>query len=453
MKRFLLGLLIAPFLCFGQNPKIVFDWISANGIGETPLTWTPIPAPPSFSSTATINVSCCAPTLESGEISPSGRHDLLVQGPFTSTLTPNGLIGTAISPFRYQSLDLNNRTVVGGNTITPGQQIVSTLNNSNYQYHYSYDLTGNTTTTNAGISGHGFNSVASGANFIFQDQVITNTSYAGFLINSSNTTNTYNNATASFIRIFGYPIEGEGFYWGSTITPTGGSYFTGLTSVSNSLVYNKGREAFQFNGHTSVTADKLTGHLSGQALIAGQDNLFQFQNSHGSLTNSIMDSAPVGMNIFSHEFTVENVYIRFVGGSSLSGPVKSIFVGNLLTAYSNPIPPVNNPAGGSPGKITFRNCYIDADVATTEVCWVEDPNVTIEFVDCVFGSNFASLYADHRGASNYSLIGTLTTNGNTVSSSIPHPTYTNFTPTDYNGHGLCITPLYYNLGMGYRNPK
>lgn len=451
MKRFLLGLLIAPFLCFGQNPKIVFDWVSANGIGETPLTWTPIPAPPSFSSTATINVSCCAPTLESGEISPSGRHDLLVQGPFTSTLTPNGLIGTAISPFRYQSLDLNNRTVVGGNTITPGQQIVSTLNNSNYQYHYSYDVTGYTDNTRAGISAFGLLSTAAGAVGLYQDHVVTNTSYAGWLLQSGNTSNTYS-FTGSFLRIFGYPIEGEGLYLGSTVTPAGGSLFTDPTIVHDCLVYNKGRESYQFNGHNNVVAYKLTARLVGQAGIAGQNNLWQFQNSHGTLDDSILDGAPVGMNIFSHGLIVSNTYFHWTGGSSSSGPVKSIFIGNLLAAYSSPVPPTNNPAGGSPGTITFINCYFDVDVASTEVAWVEDPNVTVEFQNCKFDPLFSTLYADNRGASNYSLVGTLTTNGNTVTS-MPTPTYTNFDPAQPLTHGLCTTPTYYLLGMGYRNPR
>ena len=49
--------------------------------------------------------------------------------------------------------------------------------------------------------------------------------------------------------------------------------------------------------------------------------------------------------------------------------------------------------------------------------------------------------------------GTLTDGGgNTFGATIPTPTFSNYTPTDFNGHGLLTEQTHHALGRGYRTP-
>jgi hypothetical protein len=440
MKKLLsLSLFVLSALVgFGQS----FDWIVPNPV----KTYKVMPADPTLGSTATIT-DAVGPTLESGEISPGGRKDILVTGPaYNNSLIPNGLVGTSGAPYRFFSLSSPTRTYVGGNTLTAGQQAVSSLNSSNFTYFYGLGIVGNSSTGVAGISGVSYNALSNGATFTFSNTIIHDVSYAGFQVNSGTPANSYNNININFTRIFGYSIEGEGFYLGNTNTSSYSPY-TGITSIKDNLVYNKGRECIQVNGHNFADIKNFTGVTCGAAAINGQDYLLQVQNSNGRVAYSIFDGAPELVNLATHNVTISFCYFRWNGSTSnLNG-----YVANYLTSYSTYVGYTNPPGGGGSGKILFENCIFDPDNAVTNMLFVDDPNVTIEFKNCIFKTNITNLFFDNRGASNYSLIGTKTTNGNSTLADPENPTYNNLLYSSESTHGLVTNDLYYWMGLGYRS--
>lgn len=445
MKRGLL-LLVSLLISFCQQAQSKIDFLTQSAQKTyTTVTRTAIPT---FTSTATIT-DAVGPTLESGEISPSGRRQILVTGPtYANSLIPNALIGSSGSPYQFKSLDVNNRTTLGGDVLTTGQQVTASLNSSNYVYYYSLNFTGDSNSGVSGISGAAFTALSTGAHVGYFDIVATNLSYAGLQINSGSNSLSYADFILEGYRVFGYVIEGEGAYLGSTDTNNHSEY-TGTTTVYNFLAYNKGREGIQFAGHHNVDASHITCVNVGQAGVAlDQIFGFQFQNSHGTITKSIFDGSGRPMNLASHDLYMEDMYFHWTGGSGVNA---SGYVANLLTSYPSPITPTNNPSGGSTGKIVCNRCEFDVDVATDHIIWVDDPNVTIEITNSIVDPLITAVYHDNRGASNYSLVGGLSDHGNVVST--PHvPVYSNFTTTDYSGHGLITDDYYYYKGMGYRTP-
>lgn len=78
-------------------------------------------------------------------------------------------------------------------------------------------------------------------------------------------------------------------------------------------------------------------------------------------------------------------------------------------------------------------------------------NVNITITNCRIEGP-TSLFQDSRGGSP---TGTLTDGGGNTfvaSGTIPVPTFSNFTSTDFNGHGLLTEKTHHLKGRGYRTP-
>lgn len=82
---------------------------------------------------------------------------------------------------------------------------------------------------------------------------------------------------------------------------------------------------------------------------------------------------------------------------------------------------------------------------------VYDPEVNITVSNCRI-AGATSLFGDSRGGG---ATGTLTDGGGNTfvsASEIPTPTFSNYTPTDFTGHGLLTESYNHALGRGYRTP-
>lgn len=405
-------------------------------------TYTAIPTPPSFGTTTTLVYATTGNTIESGET--GGNTDLLVDTTFADRMRPNGLVGTSGTPYRFKSLSDSVYSVIGGDAVTAATQVITTLNSSNYCYFYHIKLIGNSTESADGITGFNWNPVSGSNAIVLSDAIIDNVGFAGVQFQASS--NTYDSINLNFVRVFGWPIEGECYYLGKTDKTT----YAVITSLvmDNCLGTNKGRDGIQINNCLDIQVSNCTIYDVGKANTAGQRALTQVQNSFGLVENCIFDGSPNLCDIASHGITFRNCYFRWDNSSG--------FIGDLLAQYASPIGTTNTPSPtGTPGSgtILFDNCVFDPVNTMTNMLQVNDADVHVEVRDSIISTNITNLYLDNRGTSSYDLIGTPTTNGNTqiAPASIPKPSYTNF-DVDASDHGLVTDDYWYNRGAGYRTP-
>ena len=222
----------------------------------------------------------------------------------------------------------------------------------------------------------------------------------------------------------------------SGIHPRGFHYIDTLY-VRHYLAYNTSREGFQAEHVNYIDASKGTVKLVGQTGGAGQNNTVQIHDSNGTIEGFIFDDAPTLWNIFTHGFTFNNCTFIF----NAKG-----FIGDATTAYFAGSSRLNGQL------VLFNNCkfiYVGAgNVTLTDIAEV---GCNYEFRNCTFTSNIIAIYNDIRaGSPTNSLIGTISTNGNTTAS-LTRPTYTNFTATSFTTHGLCTSPYYISLSQGFRS--
>lgn len=433
--KFLLWLLVVASVCNGQIVGVISAGSSNRNSGTSPeKTYVSPPAAPTFTSPATIT-DAVGSSLESGEI--SGAADILIDdnaiaGLFNNRLRPNG-----ISNKRFKSAG-STRIFVGGDNVTTGQQVIAPLNGSDVLSYYHIGIQGNSSLAQTGISGLNHLASVSGTTVLAEDVVIKDVEFAGALINESTSGEKYLSINLSFIRVFGYPDEGEGFYIGSTNKLSNFSTTDALV-MSHCLSYNKGREGLQITSGLDAQIEHVTCRLSGLADISGQNNIVQVHNYNGYIKKSIFHGGPHPMNLFTHGFLFEDCYFEWDADNP-------IYMGRLLDAAAFGA----SALAGNGQPVIFRRCIFAPTVTVTNLIRILETDCNIIFEDCIFSDRISNIILDDRPGSPSNTISN--TGGSVVAAaSIPSPTYTNFDPADYT-HGRVTSDYHYNLGLGAFSP-
>ena len=362
--------------------------------------------------------------------SPAGDLDIV----FTSNFTD----GLSLRDFGTNKFRITNSaqwTVGSGST----KAIGSILINNDIEFHgkdantplYFEGL-------GAGISSINWITSVAGPELKVSNVVAT-AEFAGLL--ASTATDKYKKFDIQFFRVFGTATEGEVIYIGNTGTTFA---VTDTVLVEHVFGTDKGRDGLQLGHVTYFNVSKYTVYDVGKTNTAQQDHAVQIVDSNGIVEYAVFDTAPRIANISAHGITFRHCYFKFTDAAEVPG-----FIGRTdnLTYY---------PTARHNGvKILFDECYFeDASGSSSGAIFnVQERIADVEFLNCTFETTKSSLFQDTRvaGYSN-TLIGTLTTNGNTTSSAagtLTAPTYMSTTKTDYATHGFITTQWFIDRKMGY----
>lgn len=249
----------------------------------------------------------------------------------------------------------------------------------------------------------------------------------------------YQDITLSFIRSFNPTGNKEHFYIGATTTNTYAIHQN--IQLNNLFGYNCEWDGIQLQNSKNFGLTKSTFVTSGTDNTASQNASLQVQNSYGTVSDCIFMDAPQGLRLATQNVTISNCYIQWTG--NIANQVLSYY-GNYASTNRLMVDPTTV-------EILITDCDFVATTWTGALFDVLDPDVRIRVVNCRI-EGATSLFQDSRGGSP---TGTLTDGGgNTFVSSgtIPTPTFSNFTPTDFNGHGLLTEQTHHQKGRGYRTP-
>lgn len=367
--------------------------------------------------------------LRPGDLgTPTGTLDVIFTSDFTDGLSFRDL-GT--SKIRFTNSDVYQ---IGGSAV---KGLASILINDDIEI---YGLNKSTPLLiEAGLANNsGINWITSvdGPILKLQNIIIKGSQFAGILASTS--TDAYERFDLKFIRVFGLNTEGEGVYIGNTSTTFA---VTNEVDIQHYYVTDKGRDGLQI-GHTNeMYVNKFTCYDVGKTNTAQQDHLIQVVDTNGLIENSVFDYAPRICNLSAHGVTIRNCYFRFYDTAESGG-----FIGRTDNLSYYPTARHN----GEP--ILFENCYFDDDsgISAGALFNVQERIADIEFRSCSFDTTKSNLFLDTRvvGYTN-TLIGTLTTNGNSIIALTP-PTYSNHISTSYEDHGLITNEWFLNKHMGYR---
>lgn len=251
--------------------------------------------------------------------------------------------------------------------------------------------------------------------------------------------NNYQDFAVKFVRSFSPVGNKEHFYIGATTTTTYAIHHN--FSIENCFGYESEWDGMQIQNATDFYGNKLTIINGGTDGTSSQNASLQLQNSYGTIENSIFMGAPQGLRFTSQEILFDNNYVQWTGN-----------IGNEILDYYGNYSASNRLMVDPSGKsITISNCDFVATTWTGALLTVYDPEVNITVSNCRI-EGATSLFGDSRGGG---ATGTLTDGGgNTFVSggTIPTPTFSNYTPTDFTGHGLLTEAYHHALGRGYRTP-
>lgn len=408
------------------------------------MVYLTIPSAPSFSSPATIT-DAVGSSLESGEVAGNAA-DILVNGNATPGLFNNRLRPNGISNRRFKSAG-SSRVYIGGNNVTEGMQVITSLNGADNLEYYHLGIVGNSSKLQEGISGLSHHASVSGTRVKADDIVIKNVHFAGVQINSGTTGEKYSSIILRNVRVFGYGEEGEVFYIGKTFKLSDFSTID-YCEIVNCLGYNKLREGLQLthvaNGVNPVCSitENCTFYMVGQnSSMPEQQYLAQIHNTNGYCKRTIFHKGNRPANIFTHGYTFEDCYFEW----DTDDP---IYIGKLKDAGAFG----SSAIGGNGLPITFRRCYFNPSVNQTRLARILETDANVNFEDCYFNTRISSgivanMISDERLGSPSN---TISNTGYTVGPPLSSPTYMNFDPDQEDTHGLLTSQFWLSKHFGYR---
>lgn len=399
---------------------------------EIDYNYISIPSPPVFTDTVTINESVGS-SIESGEL--NGKKEVLVDTLFQGRFRPNGVIGTELAPYRVKSLSESARSIIGGDNVGAGQQVIASLNNSNFWEFYHITIEGNTDSGVSGISGISWGATTTGASIKGQDIIIKNIEFANLLLNTGTDGSSYSLIDFRFIYGKGYDVEGEGAYIGNTSKTANISNVDKVVFHHHAMM-DKGRDGLQITHCDDIDVQNCTYHNVGVADTGDQNNLVQIHNSHGTIKNCIFDGAPEMMNNFCQGVTFENCI--FIWNEDLPA-----YIGDLESSFGASYVKDNH----QPNR--YINCEFRPTVLQTlPIFNINEKNCDFEFTNCKITSNVANgMYTDNRGGSAY----TITETGTVVVADRPSITYTSLDVDDVEDFLTVSDNYYQQLGVGHRS--
>lgn len=426
MRGILILLLFVSTIVSGQ--RIGFGVNQAKGF--TSVRYVPLPTPTDYgvNPTTTINTSMGSSIVQS-ELGTGVKH-ALVPNPYLQRLQAQQLEGTAIAPYYWKSVDDNVRSWIGGDIVSGSQSVQGTTGAIASTFHRFEHLgfLGNSSTLVTGITGANFNSSVAGTTVYYSDVVAKNTHFAGFRINDTDATKKYNLIDIRFARAFGYNVEGEGFYMGSTSV----SNYALIENLNlyHGFVYNKGRDGFQFNSIQNLYVTNITAIDVGVENASAQRSLLQAQNVSGTIEKFVLWNAPKACVIAAHGLTIRGGVLKFNETGDIQDLVNDAgYIGSLMET-------------GLP--LVIEDVYFYSTSATVALNVAARGN-NVSFVNCKIGGTITTLYADTRGASPTN---TITATGTTTEVP-PTPEFNSLDPDDESG--LITTTWYRTKGWGYRN--
>jgi hypothetical protein len=343
-------------------------------------------------------------------------------------------------------INFDSTTVIGGST---GFLFNQAGTNPTYygifgRYDHApmyFDSVGN----NVATSSIQISAQAAGPNVIVQNIVTESGGHAVF----ANTTGTlsggdastvptstanYGTLELSFIRSFNVKSNEEHFYLGSTNTSAYAIHSD--THTHDVFTHTAGWDSFQIGNATDFTLTRSTFIDGGLTDTGAQNANLQVSNAYGSITDCIFMGAPQGFRISTHKLTLENGYMQWTG--NIANEIIDYY-GNYNTSSRLMV---------DIDTVWIRGYDFVATTWTGAAFRVLDPEVIVVVEDCRF-SGPTSLFEDDRISPTGSLIDG---GGNTFGVTIETPTFSNFDPLDFEGHGLLTEITNYLKGRGYRNP-
>lgn len=146
-----------------------------------------------------------------------------------------------------------------------------------------------------------------------------------------------------------------------------------------------------------------------------------------------------GFRFATHNLIFRNNYVRWTG--NIANQAISYY-GNYASTDRLMVDPIVT-------EVLIEDCDLVATTWTGALIDVLDPNVNYTIRNCRI-QGATSLFSDSRGGSP---TGTLTDGGGNTfvgSGTIPAPTFSNFTATDFDGHGLLTEQTHHQANRGYR---
>jgi len=444
MKKLILFLLLISQLAVGQSDnKKKFFTLNRQAYS---FTYVDIPDAPSSGTSATITFSSPGNILNSTGGTTQNKY---LSGADWDEFHAFSFVGTAGA---YQRIiNLNSSTRIGSIA-----NHLFTREGTNSTYFGIYGLSATAPLyfiedPSVATSAIQMSAYATGPDAIVQNLVNNSRGYAifansaGTLSGGNSTTaptsaNNYQALPASFVRSFNVTGNKEHFYYGATTTSTYAIHQD--LDLSHLLGYNCEWDGIQIQNAVNFTLTKSTFVNSGTDNTASQNASLQVQNSYGSVTDCIFYNAPQGLRFATHNLTFDDNYVHWTANTANQF---ISYYGNYASTDRLMVDPIVT-------TVTISNSDFVATTWTGALFDVLDPNVNITITNCRIEGP-TSLFQDSRGGSP---TGTLTDGGgNTFVSSgtIPVPTFSNFTPTDYNGHGLLTNVYHHRRGRGFRTPN
>ena len=366
-------------------------------------------------------------------------RDVYLSGAFNGGAALNGILGTAGNPYRFRNLD--GSTTIG--TTSNATAAFGSVNVTNYVEFWGLNKNNPLKIfAGSGQSGIQMNPQVGGSVFRVYNVVGTDIGYSTLLYSAPSSGGSYykKNSVAWLARS-GLVTEGEHIYIGHVSTET----IFGRNVLLHNSAIDMGRELIQIKWSEHSRVYNNTGKTIGQVADAAQQHAFQVEVSADTrLYDNIFDGAKRSVNIFSHDIIVKGGVIRWTSTAGYFGKASTFWPGN-------------SKLNGQP--VIFDGVTIIFDNAGTGYFaqW-EETDCNLEFRNCRFSDNINStIVQDIRGGSpTNSLIGTTTTNGNTVVAKATllaeMPTYISEDETNVDFMNIPTSNYYFIAGAGKGTP-
>lgn len=395
------ALLFSLFLFAGQlkaqlNKTHLFHYITA---GNSSAAESVYPDDrPAFSDPVTLDET---ETSLAGSIFTAdlgGKNEVILSGAWTDGMAMNAIIGVQGAPVKFSNED---GTVLMG-TSTKDAHGIGALNGTNFIELWGKDKdTPLKVSANTSYSGVQWvpasTSTYGGSTFRGYNIHGEDVGYAGFLGSIGSSGNSYKKLTLAFYKLKGDVTEGEHQYYGNVSTE---SPFYRLVGLHNSAM-NKGREGLQIKWAKQARFYNETYRNVGQVSDVSQQHGFQIEVSKDvQIYDLIVDGAKRSVNIFSHDVLIKGGVIKFASEG---------YFGDSQDFW-----PAHENLNGEP--VVFDGVtLIYTGAGTAYFAEYAEEGANLEFINCKFSDNIeSSIVDDIRVGGSNSIIGTTTTNGNSV---------------------------------------